>query len=272
MKFKFLSIPILLFGLAFLMLSSCGKENLDITTTEEEEVIPEVVTCDQWQMSITYDGNGNLSATIGGGTPPFDYLWSTGETNTNINVSQSGTYSLTVTDADGCVLVEEITISLNPACNGFSVDITEDPIGSNILVPLIVGGTMPYSYLWSTGETTFSINASIGLSYSVTVTDNNGCVVEDEVDFIVIVTCEPYDISIEESPIGSGSLSTIISGNVSGGPYEYFWSTGETTSSINVSESGIYSVIVTDINGCTCLLYTSPSPRDRTRSRMPSSA
>lgn len=92
-----------------------------------------------------------------------------------------GTYSLEVTDSEGCWSVVTYTVIDNGPCAGFSVFIELDTTGGISLSATTTGGTNPYAYLWSTNEVTSSITVAFGNSYGVTVTDNEGCVVEDEI-------------------------------------------------------------------------------------------
>ncbi|HYI08638.1 MAG TPA: hypothetical protein VEK57_06180, partial [Thermoanaerobaculia bacterium] len=98
------------------------------------------------------------------------YLWSTGETTQTISVNAANTYSVTVTNATGCQGSDSHVVTVNPlptpaitgpttACNSATLD---------------AGGGYT-NYLWSTGETTQQITVTSSNTYSVTVTDGNGC-------------------------------------------------------------------------------------------------
>src|SRR5262249_40680444 len=103
------------------------------------------------------------------------------------------------------------------------------------------------SYHWSTNETTSSINVTSSGNYTVQVTDANGC---SATSAATQVTVNPLPAATI-TPSGSttfcqgGSVTLTASSGVS-----YHWSTNETTSSINVTSSGNYTVQVTDANGC----------------------
>jgi gliding motility-associated-like protein len=195
----------------------------------------------------TFCEGGNVTLTSSAGTT---YLWSTGETNSGINVSTSGSYTVQVTDANGCqsslsipIVVTENALSATPTitasgpttfCEGGSVTLTSSP------------GT---SYLWSTGETNSGINVSTSGSYTVQVTDANSC--QSALSLPVVVT----ENALPATPtIISGGPTTFCEGNsvtlTSSAGITYLWSTSETSSSINVSTTGSYSVQVTNANGC----------------------
>jgi len=132
------------------------------------------------EISSGPDG-ATLFANADGGTPPYNHLWSTGEETDVITTTMIGTYSLTVTDANNCTSTCEITITTDN-CDGFSVNIGEQPPGSGNLFSGVIGGTPGYNYLWSNGEATSSITVNGTGTYSVTVEDSAGCVAEDEIE------------------------------------------------------------------------------------------
>lgn len=245
MKFKFLSIG-LLFSLGFVLLVSCGKENISLTTIEAEDVNPAVVTCDlDLNIAEQPPGSGGLYTALTGGTAPYTYLWSTGETTANIVVNAEGTYTVTVVDAAGCTIIAEIVITINSdPCQSFAATIEENPSGT--LSTNTTGGTAPYTYEWSTGDITADITISTDGTYTVIITDANGCVVVASITVSNSDPCQSLSTSIQQNP--SGVLEAITTGGTA--PYTYLWSTGETTASIVAFMNGTYSVTVVDAMGC----------------------
>jgi len=179
-----------------LAFTACNKENLDVNNTQEDPVVTQVTTCDNWQMVITDDGNGTLRPVEGGGTAPYTYEWSTGETTESITVDEDGTYSLTITDDEGCTIDNELTIVLSSMCEGFLTTIEEQPQGSGNLFANVIAGTAPYTYIRSTEETTSSITVNAGGTYSVSVTDQNGCMVESEITIQIGQPCASFECNI----------------------------------------------------------------------------
>jgi large repetitive protein len=194
-------------------------------------------------------------------SPAVTYLWSNGAITQSIIVSMSGNYSVTVTDINGCSATSPITIvTVNPLP---IVTITPDgPTefcqGESVLLTSSPGET----YLWSNGQTTQSILVTNAGSYSVTMTDINGC---SGTSPITIVTVYPLPIAII-TPLGptefceGGSVTLLSSPAIL-----YAWSNGGNTQAISVQTSGVYTVTVTDINGCsatsepiTITVYPSP--------------
>ena len=200
-----------------------------------------------------------FTANVNNGQGPFQYLWSTGSTDASITVTPNvnTTYTVQVIDALGCTGSDELLANINPApfadagdnaiiyCTG-SVLIGADPAGS-------IGAT----YSWSNGVSGTigpNDNGQINVSplantrYYLSIT-NGICEVVDSVDVSV------EDLLVEIGPdnqILCAALGDSLVADVQVGqpPYEYLWSTGETTQVIAAEITGQYDVVVTDANGC----------------------
>ncbi len=121
--------------------------------------------------------DGSVDLTVSGGTAPFTYAWDNGETTEDISALAAGTYNVTITDANGCTatasavvgeptLLAGSAVATDALCNGAAdgtVDLT------------VSGGTAPFTYAWSNGETTEDISTLAAGTYNVTITDANGC-------------------------------------------------------------------------------------------------
>ena len=196
--------------------------------------------------------DGTINLTVAGGTIPYTYMWSNGATDQDVSNLSAGTYSVTVLDANECEVTVSFTVTepdalmvtaviVNASCNGFSdgsIDIS------------VTGGTTPYSYNWSNGSTNQDLFAVSAGTYSVTITDNQGCVISDvyivtEPDALVVtavisnVTCNGF---------GDGSIDISVTGGTA--PYTYNWSNGELTEDISNLSPGVYIVTVTDAQQC----------------------
>ena len=198
--------------------------------------------------SVTITGNSEIcrdqeSTILDAGGNYSSYLWSSGEDTQTIEVFSEGEYSVMVSDEFGCLGEASVTVNelepptveitgLTSICSGQS---TELGLGDNY-----------ETILWSTGEDTEVINVQDVGEYSVMVTDINGC--EGEAS-VMIVAFEDPQVEIT----GIASICTGQSTELGlGDSYEsVLWSTGEDTEIITVQEVGEYSVMVTDINGCT---------------------
>jgi len=203
------------------------------------------------QTSCLDDASGAVDLVVSGGTEPYTYLWSTGATTEDISNLISGMYKVTVTDANGCTAtltanVSKKTFSVSPVitqplCNG-------DATGSIVLT--VTGGTEPYYYQWSNGSTSNSVTDVPPGAYSVTITDQTGCVRS-----IMYVINNPPAILANASVSNTqcnaeGQFAINLS--VTGGkaPYTYLWSNGATTEDLSSLNSGTYTVVITDANGC----------------------
>ncbi len=198
--------------------------------------------------------NGQASITPSGGTTPFTYAWSTGATGTSVAGLNAGTYTCTVTDANGCTHTRNFTItepsaltagssSSNVLCNGAST-------GSASVSPS--GGTPSYTYSWSpSGGTAANANNLTAGSYTCLITDANACTVAKTVTIIQpsAISITPSSVNISCNGGASGSASVTVSGGST--PYAYAWSNGSSNSSVTSLASGTYTCTVTDANACT---------------------
>jgi hypothetical protein len=193
--------------------------------------------------ATTFCEGGSVTLTASAGS---SYLWSTGATTSSINVAQSGSYSVTVTNDGGCSTTSAattVTVNANPVATISASGATTFCEGGSVTLTASEGS----SYLWSTGATTSSINVTQSGSYSVTVTNADGC----------STTSSATTVTVNANPaatIGASGPTTFCTGGsvtlAASAGSSYLWSTGATTSSIDVTQSGGYTVTVTNANGC----------------------
>src|SRR4030095_3697679 len=143
-----------------------------VTITQPELLVATVTSQDDPNCYGGNDGSAQLG--VVGGTSPYTYAWSNGAVTQNLTGLVAGTYSVTVTDAQGCVATTSVTIT-QPELLVATVTSKDDPNcygGSDGSAQLgVVGGTAPYTYLWSNGTTTQNLTGLVAGTYSVTVTD-----------------------------------------------------------------------------------------------------
>ena len=226
----------------------------EIEITENEALDLEINTTNE---SSLMSADGTAMAVLSNGTMPLTYEWSNGETTQMITALNAGEYCVTVTDGDGCVAeaCAEI-LAGEDVCADFSITVSSEDapcFGSPDGAALIetTGGTEPYTYEWSNGETeAIILGLAVGV-YTVTVTDANDCVLEDEIEIAqseeLLVEVETMDESSLMS--ADGTATAIISGGTE--PYSYNWSNGANTQSLTDLGVGEYCVTVTDNFGCT---------------------
>ncbi|WP_430906902.1 endonuclease [Maribacter sp. 2-571] len=145
-------------------------------------------------VSCNGGNDGAATAIVNGGVGPYTYLWSDGQTDAMASGLMAGEYSLTVTDALGATLEGTVLIT-EPEPIGLSV--SEDiklylgyhPSGCKTIdITAMEGGLAPFTYAWSTGETTANIRVcpEETTDYTITVTDANGCTAEATVNIEVV--------------------------------------------------------------------------------------
>jgi len=215
-------------------------------------------TCVSLELTLVESSPGVLLATAAGGTADYGFDWSTGEwhfepgvNTSSISVTQNGTYSVTLVDGEGCTVTQTITIGNSDPCASFVMEAGVSNPATGELTVWVNGGTQPYNYEWSTGETTGTINVTESGIYTITVTDGQGCVLTQDVEFNTTTNtdCSGFSMELAEDPVGSGILvATPIGGTA---PYAYSWSTDDTTMSITTNGPGVYHVDIVDANGCT---------------------
>jgi hypothetical protein len=207
---------------------------------------------------------GQLTALVAGGTPPYVYKWSTSETTQTIKDLISGTFTVTVTDANRNQQVQSASIT-QPAVPAIAISTRPQTVANpaNGLAQLIItGGTAPYTTTWSNGASGLSLPNLVAGTYTVTVKDVNGCIAQKTATVanniptpIEPTNCRPMNISIavinnecsNNIAKGAASVVKIVGGTA---PYTAKWSNGKTGLTITDLASGAYSTTVTDKNGC----------------------
>lgn len=199
------------------------------------------------------DSSGYVDVTANGGVPPYTYIWSDGEATEDITNLPIGIYTVTVTDANGCVGTATQTV-IEPAVLGSTISSTNIPCagGSGGSVDLTVtGGTPGFTYLWSNGATTEDLPNVSGGVYSVVIYDDNGCSATNSTvvaePSALALTLVVTDVLCHDSLTGAVTLT--VSGGAGG--YSFAWSNGAITQNIAGVGAGTYSVVVTDANLCT---------------------
>lgn len=204
--------------------------------------------------------DGTATVAPGGGTTPYSYFWSdpTGQTSATATNLVAGTYTVTITDANGCSLTQTATVTsptaLTATLTKTNVSCFGGNNGSATIAP--AGGTLPYSFKWSdpAGQTSATATNLVGGNYSVTVTDQNGCT-------LVVSTNigQPEALSLTSSVThvscfgeANGQITTQSGGGTP--PLVFAWSSGEITPNISGKTAGGYTLTLTDANGCTAVL------------------
>jgi hypothetical protein len=204
------------------------------------------------------DNSGSASANVTGGTPGYNYSWSTIPPLTTAQAPglKAGTYTVTVTDSKGCTITATAVVN-EPAAISFTTGSSPASSCGNIdgssSVTGTAGGSAPYTYQWNTTPAQNSATAT-GLSaggYVVTVTDSKGCTKTAGVN--VNDTGAPSLTSTQANATCNKSCDGSATASATGGasPYTYLWTTGNvTTPTITGLCAGNHTVTVTDNVGC----------------------
>jgi len=195
---------------------------------------------------FTACSNETITLTASGGN---SYIWS----NTVIDgqpfvLNQTSTFSVSGTDANGCTNTDQITVSIYQAPNvslGNDIQVCQNEVP----VTLFYNVNQAISTAsWNSGETSQSIQVNSSGLFSITVSDVNNCSDTDTV-LVTLFSLPGADLGTNQT-ICSNDLPAILSVQSTGNQMSYLWSTGQTTQQIQVSQAGLYSVSVTDVNGC----------------------
>lgn len=184
------------------------------------------------------------------------YIWSNGADTEDIYVDNPGTYSVTVTDINGCTGHDEVEVVQGQF---LSPQITGDTVLCNGVQGVLNAGAGFQFYIWNTGHTTQTITITSPGNYSVTVSDQSGCVGEDAV--VVSESVGPNGMASANSPVCTGQ--TILLSSLGGTSYQWngpngFNSFVQNPSISNASgvHAGTYVVTVTDAEGCKDTAHT----------------
>ncbi len=217
------------------------------------------------EISCNLDNDGRLTAAVTGGNGGTTYLWNnwTSWNGNAINNGLSvGSYVVVAKDNKGCLDTTEIYLSQPSA---LSISVTETDVNCYDIFDGTItadadGGTVigiqQYIYDWSNGlNETIDISTATGLNpgiYTVTATDDNGCTITSETIYIT-QPANPLSIIVDSTDetcnLNDGSATAFVLGGTQ--PYAYDWSNGGTTNPLVNLAPGLYTVDITDANGCT---------------------
>lgn len=213
-------------------------------------IMPTHVTC--YGLS-----NGSANLVVAGGTPPYQYHWDTGDTTEDIQNLPTGNYAVTVTDTHNCTVMAQVFINqpLAPLTATYVVtDVLCHGYSTGVINLTPTGGTQPYSYSWSSGQNTQDLSSIPAGTYTVTITDFNGCTATYTADVNEPSTYVSTQLQITDVRC-HGEINGAIDLTVSGGipPYAIQWSNGSASEDIGQLNSNNYFVTVTDSHGCVIL-------------------
>jgi gliding motility-associated-like protein len=198
---------------------------------------------------------GSSTSLVASGAATYVWSPSTGLSATNTasvtaNPTATTTYTVTGTDANGCVNTDQVVVTVSPLPTA-SITASAATICVGASTTLTANGGTGFTYLWSNGATTqaITVSPSATTTYTVSVTNANGCTSASAASQVITVNPLPVaSISASASAVCVGTSATLTASAGS----SYLWSTGETTAAITVTPTSTtsYSVTVTNANGC----------------------
>lgn len=287
------------------ILSGVGSGTYEVTVSDdngcEETLSIPLIAPDPILISVISvtnvlcagEATGEATISVSGGTPNYDIVWTdplnqNGETATGL---LAGTYTVNVTDDNGCMASIDITITepASPLQASITANQDVDCFGtaSGSATVTASGGSGSYSYQWddpNNQQTATATNLGPG-TYTVTVTDNNGCTIPVVLTIEIFSPAEALSITLTPSLFNgfnlscAGDASGAIDLDITGGTanYDILWNlpgTGTSTDqNLSNLDAGTYQVLVTDANGCTAeatIILTEPTPISITATTTPS--
>ncbi len=234
--------------------SGCSStENFVINEPAE---MSSVIQTMQTTCSYSFDGTGY--ALVSGGVVPYNFQWSNGELSNPAQFLPRGVSFVTITDTNGCTLIEQVTVggpapmNLNqieavaPSCAG---------LADGQIAVMASGGTSPYYYYWTNnlfGETITGLASGV---YSLTIVDDNNCEF-GPVAVTVGGAPDPLGVSVvgmDPTCFGEADGSAVATPSGGTPSYQYEWNNGATTQTAYNLAIGTHTVTITDVNGCQTL-------------------
>jgi hypothetical protein len=246
----------------------CGASSN--TWGETEDYIVNIVTAPACAVTATISSqtdvacfggaSGSATATANGGTAPYSFVWSNGRTTATNTGLTAGTYTVTATDVAACTATSTVTITqpasalivtatatANVACFGGATGAAT--VTTN-------GGNPPFTFVWSDGATTATRTGLVAGTYSVTITDSNGCTAFSSASSSATITQPASALTANISTttnvacFGGATGAATVAANGGTAPYSFAWTGGATTATNTGLSAGTYNVTVTDNSGC----------------------
>jgi hypothetical protein len=231
--------------------NSCTKT----TTVTLSQPAALVLTANVTNINCGVGNTGAINLAVTGGTSPYTYNWGGGVTTQNRTNLSTGTYTVTVTDNNGCTATASGTVTRTTPPTLATAVTNVLCFGGTGAIDLTVTGASPFTYAWADGVATEDRTAIVGGTYSVTVTDANGCIANTS----ATVTTPSVNLAVSATSTNpncnggtTGSITLTPTGGTS--PYTYNWGGGITTQNRTALAAGTYTVTVTDANNCTTTL------------------
>jgi large repetitive protein len=235
----------------YTVVSTDGNGCKDSTTVSIGVTAGPTVTITGFSPSGCISSVGTATANATGGTGIITYTWSNGVSGANDTAMSVGIYTVTATDANGCINTNTVSIGTT---NSPTVTATGSPTGCTNAVGTatanISGGTGTITYTWSNAQTGATASGLGNNTYTVVATDANGC--KDSTTVSIGVTPGPTVSISGSTPTGCTNSVGTATATVSGGTgtITYNWSNSQTGATASGLGQNTYTVVAVDANGC----------------------
>lgn len=233
---------------------SDGECNTILDNLVIEEPAPLKLLLQPSMLTCSNNRDGAIDATVFGGIPPYNFLWNNGVTNEDLEGLSPGKYLLTVTDRNGCTVMDSVQITAPAPLSVSLLNLSNTSCSENqdgLIQVSGSGGTSPYQYKWGDGRTTALVAGLKAGNYPVTIEDVNGCAFNAAFN---IIDPQPLRVRLVSfaSPNCLGDTTGRITVNGSGGSkdYTFLWNNGLVGSTIENLPVGTYKVTLTDGKNC----------------------
>jgi len=225
------------------------------------EPLPVTATITSTNERFYQANDGTASVAVSGGTPLYTYNWSNGASTDSIDNLAPGSYTVTITDNSGCIITESTEVN-SLICNSLDVMVMVKPEtcpnenDGFLQITSIQNGAAPYTIQWSTGDTDTLINNLPDGSYSLNITDAQGCPFSKSysIDAGTSFTIDTLVTHASSANAADGSIELIVSNGIP--PYHFCWSTMDSTQNLNGILPGVYWAFINDSSDCnTILMY-----------------
>ena len=210
------------------------------TTNGPPPNIPPTISATETNVSCNGLSDGNINTAVQNGTPSFSYNWNSGQTTQNLNNVPAGTYTVTVTDANGQTASISKTINEPTPLVGqilTQTDVSCSGVADGSATAAALGGEPPYSYIWSSGVGSATASGLVAGNYTVTIYDSNAC-----------STTATVTISGGGGSAPVADFSKTISGTTvdftdlsSGNPSSWAWDFGDGNTGLGATPSHTYA-------------------------------
>lgn len=224
--------------------------------TASVSAIPDIASVTIEDIKCFGQQDGSVAITMASGTAPFTFNWSNGTNDSLLANVGAGQYQATITSADNCssisaqYVVTDSTTALTATTTATDVKCFGNATGS--VTVTVQGGEPAYTYAWSNSGTADSVSGVAAGSYSVTVTDKNGCTTTAQ-DTVSEPASALSATSVATDQVGATNGTITVTATGGTPSYQYAWSNGDTAQNLT-AVAGVYTLTVTDANNCTFVL------------------